>query len=199
METIAVPLERVNTPPYGDGMKKRLEREDWISAGLRALAADGVEAVRVERLAAALKVTKGSFYWHFKDRPALLAALLDAWKARATQDVITTVDAGATDPLQRLRALFALTVPNDGRLDLAVRAWAAQDVTAQAALDEIDARRLGYLETQFLALGFPAPAASARARFAYQALIGQFMMDKLPPEARAAERLDLILPMLTRL
>lgn len=180
-------------------MKKRLEREDWISAGLRALAAYGVEAVRVERLAAALKVTKGSFYWHFKDRPALLAALLDAWKARATQDVITTVDAGATDPLQRLRALFALTVPNDGRLDLAVRAWAAQDVTAQAALDEIDARRLGYLETQFLALGFPAPAASARARFAYQALVGQFMMDKLPPEARAAERLELILPMLARL
>jgi len=154
--------------------------------------------VRVERLGAALKVTKGSFYWHFKDRPALLAALLDAWKARATRDVIAAVDARAEDPLGCLRALFAVTVPNDGRLDLAVRAWAAQDESARAALDEIDARRLTYLEMQFLALGFKAEAASARARFAYQALVGQFMMDKLPPEARTAERLELILPMLTR-
>ncbi len=179
-------------------MKKRLERKDWIDAGLRMLAAHGVDAVRVERLAAALKVTKGSFYWHFKDRGDLLATLIDAWKSRATLAVIEQVEANGGDAATRLRTLFSIVSPNDGRLDLALRAWAGQDPTAQAALEEVDEHRLRYLETLFLALGFSAEASAARARFSYHALIGQFMMDKSPPGVRLAERLDLILPMLMR-
>ena len=73
MVTLVRDVATVNTVPYGS-MSMRLSRQEWIDAGLKAMARDGVDAVRIERLAAALKVTKGSFYWHFKDRDALLEA-----------------------------------------------------------------------------------------------------------------------------
>ena len=57
----------------------RLDASAWIEAALEALADGGVEAVRVEPLAKALDVTKGSFYWHFADRRALIDAMLTSW------------------------------------------------------------------------------------------------------------------------
>ena len=57
----------------------RLDAAAWIAAAFDALADGGIDAVRVEPLAKALGITKGSFYWHFADRRALLDAMLDAW------------------------------------------------------------------------------------------------------------------------
>ena len=62
----------------------RTPRSRWIDEGLRALAAGGPDAVRIEALAQALGVTKGGFYWHFDDRRALLEEMLDAWERRAS-------------------------------------------------------------------------------------------------------------------
>ena len=76
------------------------QREDWFAQGVRALREGGVEAVRVEPLARSLGVTKGSFYWHFADRPALLEALLALWE-RETAEVVTEAARAAT-PAQRL-------------------------------------------------------------------------------------------------
>ncbi len=178
---------------------KRLGREEWIAAGLRAIARQGADAVRVERLAETLGVTKGSFYWHFKDRDALLAALLDAWKARTTNAIIAEVEAKGGDAATRLRTLFGIALQSDGRLDLAVRAWAAQDSLARDALEQVDRRRLAYLDSLFRALGFPPAEASARARFVYQALIGQFTMGvPAAQRKRRADWLDILYPMLVR-
>jgi AcrR family transcriptional regulator len=176
----------------------KLDRQAWIGAGLAMLAEGGVDAVRVERLARVLKVTKGSFYWHFKDRPALLAALLEAWQAEATTAIIARVEAGGGDAAARLRHLLAIVVRSDGRLDMAVRDWAGYDMAVRAAQDAVDRQRLGYVEGLFRDLGFPPAAALARARFAYQALIGQFRMGGQGVEDRVREVLDIIFPMLTR-
>jgi AcrR family transcriptional regulator len=180
------------------GMKSRLDRRDWINAGLAALAEGGVEAVRVERLAAMLRITKGSFYWHFRDRPDLLAALLEAWQAAATGDIIAHVEARGGDTATRLRLLFAIVTRSDGRLDMAVRNWAGQDAAAAAAMTAVDRRRLAYLANLFGELGFPPAEALARARFSYQALIGQFRMGDLSAEERVADVLGVILPVLMR-
>jgi AcrR family transcriptional regulator len=180
-------------------MSKRLGKQEWIDAGLRAVARSGVEAVRVERLAEALKVTKGSFYWHFKDRNALLKALLEAWKARATNDIIAKVEAQGRDAGARLRALFTIVVQSDGRRDRAIRAWAAQDAMAQIALEEVDQRRLSYLVSLFRGLAFSKAEATARARLVYNALIGEFMMGMpTSQQQRLVEWLDIVLPMLVR-
>lgn len=179
-------------------MTERLGETDWISAGLAALADGGVEAVRVERLAASLKVTKGSFYWHFKNRPHLLAALLEAWQAAATGDVIATVEARGGDARQKLGHLFAIVIGADGRLDMAVRNWADQDRAARAAVEAVDRRRLDYVAGLFGDLGFASAEALARARFAYQGLIGQYRMGGIAREDRLTEALVIILPMLMR-
>jgi AcrR family transcriptional regulator len=179
-------------------MADKLDRADWIHAGFAMLAAGGIDAVRVERLAAVLKVTKGSFYWHFRDRPALVAALLEAWQAEATSDIITRVEARGGDAASRLAALLSIVFRSDGRLDMAVRDWASRDAAARAAQAVVDQRRLAYVETLFLELGFSTPEALARARFAYQALIGQFSLGDQGGEERMRELREIILPMLMR-
>lgn len=157
-------------------MKERLSEDEWVRAGLRTLAREGIDAVRVERLAVDLEVTKGSFYWHFKDRNALLSALLVAWRTRATGAIIDEVETKGGDALQRLRTLCRITYQADIRLERAIRDWAARATVADAALQEIDNRRLAYLRKLFIDLGFPPGEARARARLAYDACLGQILV-----------------------
>ena len=178
-------------------MSRRLGKQQWINAGLRAVVKKGVEAVRIEPLAEALSVTKGSFYWHFKDRGALLDALLETWEARATSAVIDQVEGRGGDARAKLRSLFSIVGQVDGRLDRAIRAWAAVDETARKALERVDSRRLDYLQTLFLGVGFSPEEALARARLVYHALIGQFMMaTAVGSEDRLTESINIVLPML---
>ena len=179
-------------------MSKRLGQEQWISAGLKALMAAGVESIRVEPLAKALGVTKGSFYWHFADRPALLAAMLTAWEERATDAVIREVDNASGAPLERLTRLFRLTASADGRLERAIRHWAAQDDAARAAQSRVDERRIAYVAALFEALGFSAEDARTRAQLAYLSLIGHYAMKAGPDKSTALSvSLDAVLGLLT--
>ncbi len=180
-------------------MSKRLGKQEWIVAGLKALSAKGVDSVRVERLADALGVSKGSFYWHFKNRDALLSAVLETWKTRATHDVIATVEHGGGDARARIRALFKIVLDSDGRLDMAVRAWASKDKAVMATLALIDKRRLAYLETLFKELGFTPGEARARARLSYNAFIGQFALNiPLSPKGPKSKQFDIIFELLVR-
>ncbi len=180
-------------------MSKRLGKSEWIKAGLKALAQQGVEAVRVEPLAETLRVTKGSFYWHFKDRQALLSELLATWQARATSDIIEQVEANGGAAQTRLVTLFTLVGHADGKLDRAIRGWASHDAAARKVLDQVDRQRHDYLVSLFAGVGFAPDAAHARARLVYHALIGHFMMGHTGADAaRTAEYRDIILPMLVR-
>src|SRR5215204_102244 len=86
---------------------------NWIDQGLRALAAGGPGAVRIEPLARALGVTKGGFYWHFDDRRALLEEILERWERLGVDEVIERVEAGGGDARAKLRRLSALAVSSD--------------------------------------------------------------------------------------
>src|SRR4029453_6923285 len=86
----------------------RTPRSSWIDAGLRALAAGGPDAVRIEPLAQTLGVTKGGFYWHFDDRRALLEEMLDTWERASVDDVIERVESGGGDARAKLRRLSAI-------------------------------------------------------------------------------------------
>src|SRR5690625_309883 len=101
----------------------RTPREKWVEAGLRALAAGGVDAVRVEVLAKTLGVTKGGFYGYFADRDALLEAMLDTWERESVDDVLAQIEAETPDVLERVRLAGRLTFSSDRLLpvDLAVR------------------------------------------------------------------------------
>src|SRR3954469_24599842 len=109
----------------------RTPRSFWVDEGLRALAAGGPDAGRIEPLAQALGVTKGGFYWHFKDRRALLEEMLDAWERASVDDVIDHIERKGGDARARVRRLFGVAGAGPGvlRIDLAVRHWARRDAS----------------------------------------------------------------------
>ncbi len=150
--------------------------EAWLAAAWTALAREGVDGVRVERLAVRLGVTKGSFYWHFADRRALLDALLDDWERRATTAVIARVDGAAADPRERLHVLLRSTaaVPGAPHVEQSIRAFGLRDKAARRRLERVDARREAYVASLLEAAGVPPDAAAHRARALYLALIGEY-------------------------
>jgi len=134
------------TPPT------RTPPEKWIEEGLRALAAGGPDAVRIEALARTLGVTKGGFYNHFDDRPALLDEMLDTWERLVIDQVIERVEHGGGDARTKLRRLFALGSSPAGdliKIELAIRDWARREQAVAKRLGRIDNRRLDYMRSLF--------------------------------------------------
>jgi AcrR family transcriptional regulator len=150
-----------------------LTRQDWIDQGLTVLANSGVETVRVEPLAKLMGVTKGSFYWHFKNREDLLEAILQDWIASQTSSIIEQVDKIDGDATTKLLHLFELAIEDDAQVENALRAWAANDAKIAEALAQVDQRRLDYTRDLFLAVGFDQFEAMVRARMIYYSLVGE--------------------------
>lgn len=154
-------------------MTDPLSRDRWTDAALAALSSEGLEAVRVEPLARRLRVTKGSFYWHFRDRNDLFAAMLARWEQVATQAIIDEVEALTGPAAARLSALFELALgAGIMELEVALRQWARREDRVARALKRVDGRRLGYLQRLFGELGLAPEEAAARAFLAYATLFG---------------------------
>ena len=129
----------------------RTPRSEWISEGLKALAAGGPDAVRIELLARELGVSRGGFYWYFEGRGALLEEMLDRWEQASIEEVIERVEAGGGDARAKLRRLFALAGASNELLliDLAVRDWSRRDRAVADRLRRADDRRFVYLRSLF--------------------------------------------------
>jgi AcrR family transcriptional regulator len=155
----------------------RTPRRRWIEEGLRALAAGGPDAVRIEPLAKALGVTRGGFYWHFDDRAALLEEMLDTWERASTDEVIERVEREGGDARAKLRRAGALTF-SDWLLpiDLAVRDWARRDPKVAERLRRVDNRRMDYLRLLFGTLCGDDEEVEARSMLAFTLLIGNHFM-----------------------
>jgi AcrR family transcriptional regulator len=155
----------------------RTPRRRWIEEGLRALAAGGPDAVRIEPLAKALGVTRGGFYWHFDDRAALLEEMLDTWERASTDEVIERVEREGGDARAKLRRAGALTF-SDWLLpiDLAVRDWARRDPKVGERLRRVDNRRMDYLRLLFGTLCGDDEELEARSMLAFTLLIGNHFM-----------------------
>jgi AcrR family transcriptional regulator len=152
----------------------RTPRSSWIEQGLRALAAGGPDAVRIELLARALGVTRGGFYWHFDDRPALLEEILDTWERESVDEVIERVERGGGNTRAKLRRLSALAASSDQplRIDLAVRDWARREQTVAERLRRVDNRRMDYLRSLFGAFCPDQDEVEARCMVFYSLWIG---------------------------
>jgi AcrR family transcriptional regulator len=157
-----------------------LDRDAWIRGGTAILAEEGHDGLRVEVLAKRLGVTKGSFYWHFKDRRDLLDALLDAWKQGRLRDIRKQT---AAEPGQEAAALrhtievYAAARNRKGiAIEAAIRLWARQDAQAAAVVEEVDAERLACTRRLFLARGLKPAEATARSVLLYAYVFGFSMM-----------------------
>ncbi|GAB3302296.1 TetR/AcrR family transcriptional regulator [Geodermatophilus aquaeductus] len=156
----------------------RTTREAWIEQGLRALAAGGPDAVRVEALAKDLGVTKGGFYGSFADRDALLGAMLDTWEREATDEVLARVEREGGDARTRLTRAGVLTFSSDRLLplDLAVREWARRDPAVAERLRRVDERRMGLLRELLGTLSADPDEVEARSLLAFCLAIGEHLL-----------------------
>jgi AcrR family transcriptional regulator len=154
--------------------KVRTPRSAWVDAALQALAAGGPEAVRVEALAAGLGVSKGGFYWHFKDRATLLEEMLDSWERSMVGDVIAEVDSDPGDARAKLQHLFELAAGAADLMpvELAVRDWARRDDAVATRLRRVDSRRMDYLRSLFRPICVDEDDVEARGTLAFSLFIG---------------------------
>ena len=158
----------------------RLGRDDWIDAALAMLGEQGIDGVRVERLAQVLKVTKGSFYWHFKDRDDLCTAMLETWRRESIGRSEEYV-AAAEDPRGRLADMLAIPFGSDisgaaANLSLSVRLWARNDPRPRAAIREVDQSRLRLISRLLEACGVPEDEARARSVLLYAYMVAAAML-----------------------
>jgi AcrR family transcriptional regulator len=169
-----------------------LDRAAWIKGALSALSEEGHTGLRVETLAKRLNVTKGSFYWHFKDRRDLVDAVLEEWKNGRIADIRKQT---ATEPGNELVALrHTIDVYSAGRnrkglpIEIAVREWARRDVRAAEVVEEVDAERLACASRLFVSLGLTPAEAAARSVLLYAYVFGFSLMrcDRFVPDTAAA-------------
>ena len=161
--------------------RPQLDRAAWVQAALDTLADEGVTGIRVEMLAKRLHVTKGSFYWHFKDRQDLLAGVLDVWKEGRIRDIIKqTRPEPGKEQAQLFHVIDVYSASRNKKgilIELAMREWARRDSLAAATVEEVDAWRLRCARELFLAIGLPLHEASTRSMLLYAYVFGVSMMN----------------------
>ena len=173
--------------------RSRLSREDWIGAALEAIAEGGLAAVAIVPLAARLGATKGSFYWHFARREALVEAALADWEQTHTSAVIAEINAASEDPRQQLRVLFkrVTELAARDRIELALLAT-ADHPTVKPVLTRVTRRRIDFAARLFQRLGFPPAESKRRALLAYSTYLGYAQLvhatPQLLPQTQTARR-----------
>ena len=145
--------------------RKPLAADDWLQLALETLDNQGIHKVNVEYLARKLGVTKGSFYWHFKNRETLFKEMLNYWADSLTTDVIQRSDQDSHDASERLFKLMSIiTDEMTGRYEAAIRAWATHNEVARSILQKVDQQRLKFVTKLFREMGFVPADAEIRAR-----------------------------------
>ena len=172
----------------------RLSANDWAQAALDLIAEEGVHAVAVEPLARRLGVTKGSFYWHFPSRDALLRAALERWEQVELDEVFARLEAVA-DPRERMRELF-LRVAHEVRSHIIYSELlkTLDHPVVQPVMQRVSKRRLDYLMLAFRQLGMARPQAQHRAHLTYAAYVGfqQLSLQLGQPRLQQAEFNDYV-------
>jgi AcrR family transcriptional regulator len=153
-------------------MDDRLTKSDWIEQGLHTLASDGANALKVGPMATKLKVSRGSFYWHFRDIADFRSQVLRSWQERTTEQVIRDLEFAKSEP-DRLKHLMRRAFVTKRSLDRAIRSWAAEDKDVAAIVASVDARRVAYIAKMLVEAGVESRRALPRAAFMYWAFLGQ--------------------------
>ncbi|MEL7179335.1 MAG: TetR/AcrR family transcriptional regulator [Pseudomonadota bacterium] len=152
-------------------MTKQLTKTDWLEFGLRTLLVEGPTALKADTLAKKLKVSRGSFYWHFRNLADFKTAVLALWRDRSTTQIIA--DLSIDDNAPALATLITRAFESRDKTEGAIRAWAQQDGTVAQTVAEVDGLRLSYIARLLQAEGIPKTQIATRARLLYWAYLGQ--------------------------
>ena len=177
------PKPAARRPKADASTRPRLTPEAWVEAATAVLVDEGIDHVRVDVLAGQLQVTRGSFYWHFRDREELLRRVLQAWRERSTVQLTQRLERSRGDPREQLRDVISLpfrgrAAVRAARIELAIRAWARRDPMAQEAVDVGDAARIAYHGQIFQSLGFKAAEAQMRGFLLYSYEVAESLLTR---------------------
>jgi AcrR family transcriptional regulator len=194
---------RRRPPSAEEPGRSPLTPEDWIAAATELLVDGGIDLVRVDVVAKVLQVTRGSFYWHFRDRDDLLARMLKAWRAAATDQLVERFEKLEGSARERLHEVLSLpfrgrAAERAARIELAIREWARRDEMARRAVDEVDERRISYIAQCFSELGFGIADARARAFLFYGYQLAESLLRNQGTARQKAERSALLEQLLTQ-
>ncbi len=170
-------------------------KTEWVGAAIAALGREGVQGIRVESLARKLKVTKGSFYWHFKDRAELLDAVLAEWEVET--DGIMQEARKQRGAKARLDRFVELVRGSEGRIpETAIFAWARSDAKVARRVKRTEQGRVAFLTSILEAMDIPPEEAELRSELAYVTFIGMAERMSRDPEWRS--RRDFLFDQLVR-
>lgn len=167
----------------------RVSAADWIEAAMRLLAREGVDAIRIDRLCADLEVTKGSFYWHFPNREALISAIARDWASRRPQSTFEAIRSLKAAPREKLYRLFDLYWRDDiVRFDRAMRAWALSEPAIRKAVIATDREMLAFVAGLLGDIGYTKDDAHMRAATIFFTGIGMSAAPHLVARDNNGER-----------
>ncbi len=158
---------------------KRLSKSDWLRQGLESLRLYGIKGLNIDSLSEYIGVTKGSFYWHFKDSKEFRHELIRYWEQEKTTLPIEKIRALSDNPSTRMRALIEVIFNEElGKYDPDMRVLAGIEEKAEKAIERIDKHRIMYTRSLFEEMGFSKKEAAVRARIFYLHCIGEFAVFK---------------------
>lgn len=170
-------------------LRKNLSRDAWVAEARKVLEKRGVAEVKIDGLAKKLRVTRGSFYFHFKSQNDLHEALIEEWRianCAPFHDLRATVYEDGLQLFSDVVHVWVNEAPFSPALDLAIRDWSRTSTALARAVEEIDTLRLDLLIDAFLKMGYPTDESIVRARITYFHQIGQYALSfKEPRETRA--------------
>jgi AcrR family transcriptional regulator len=181
-------------------LASRLGRDDWLDAAFRAAVEHGFDGVRVLTLAETLQVTRGSFYWHFKDHATLIDALVERWQARELQAHQELEQSGSDDPAKALEILLDQALAHGGddldnmRFELALRALGRRDANVASLMRSMDELRIALFKRKFMRLVQDDKTAAELATLFYLSVVGSFhaLIQPQMPSASKQFFLDII-------
>jgi AcrR family transcriptional regulator len=159
-------------------MVKRV-RSEWLELARETLIRDGIEAVSVQRLSRALRVTRGGFYGYFGNRAALLRRLREDWRQLNTRALRRIAARGRKDGLRQFHELVRMWVEDEGyrpEYDSAVRDWARRSSELARLVRRVDAERIRLIARIFRNLGYRPAEAHIRARITYYHQVGYYAL-----------------------
>jgi AcrR family transcriptional regulator len=173
-------------------MKTILKKQDWLEHGLQTLSSHGFEALKAEPMAKSMKVSRGSFYWHFADIKTFHQEVLEHWQEVVTRQVIADV-ATLPENVSKVRSLVQLAFNGNADLERAVRSWATQNENASAIAKAVDKQRIDFMVGLLISEGVSLAFANSRAAFLYWGYLGQTMTTNPRHETASKSDLDNII------
>lgn len=200
METTPAKTRRTPTRRVKDSP---LTESDWVHAATEILVQENVRGIKIDKLCAKLGVTKGSFYWHFRQRSDILTALLKDWRRRATLNVIQSIARSGAKGIGRLRNLIEMTRhPKAGEvaaIEMSIRDWARRVEMPKEAINEVDTIRIQYFEQILLDEGFSAEESRRRSYVAYCIMMGDSILHRtLTDYVSPQEYIDTVLKIMSQ-